>query len=94
MPSRNTKGRSRSIRILRLPIGCSRSPCVTSDGDEALIHGDQAERLSPRDLLARGNAGVSNNVRAIACFVARRYRAGIDFARKAIVEEPEFDPRV
>lgn len=66
--------------------------CYLGRGEEALAHGDQAERLSPRDLLARGNAGVSNNVRAIACFIAGRYRDGIGFARKAIIESPNLTP--
>ena len=66
--------------------------CYLGRSDEALVHGDQAERLSPRDLLARGNAGVSNNVRAIACFIAGRYRDGIDFARKAVIESPNLIP--
>jgi adenylate cyclase len=57
-----------------------------------LAHGDKAARLSPRDLLARGNAGVSNNVRAAACFVAGRYREGIEFARLAILESPNLTP--
>ena len=66
--------------------------CYLGRGEEALSHGDQAERLSPRDLLARGNAGVSNNVRAIACFIEGRYRDGIGFARKAIIESPNLAP--
>jgi adenylate cyclase len=66
--------------------------CYLGRGEEALIHGDQAERLSPRDLMARGNAGVSNNVRAIACFIEGRYRDGIGFARKAIIESPNLAP--
>ena len=66
--------------------------CYLGRGEEALAHGDQAERLSPRDLLARGNAGVSNNVRAIACFITGRYREGIGFARKAIIESPNLTP--
>ncbi len=66
--------------------------CYLGQSDEALIHAEEAERLSPRDLLARGNAGVSNNVRAIACFIAGRYRDGIGFARKAISESPNLTP--
>ena len=62
--------------------------CYLGRGADAMIHGDQAERLSPRDLLARGNAGVSNNVRAIACFIEGRHEEGIGFARKAIIESP------
>jgi tetratricopeptide (TPR) repeat protein len=66
--------------------------CYLGRGEDALAHGDQAERLSARDLLARGNAGVSNNVRAMACFIAGRYREGIGFARKAIIESPNLTP--
>lgn len=66
--------------------------CYLGRSEEALAHGDKAARLSPRDLLARGNAGVSNNVRAAACFIAGRYRDGIDFARKAILESPNLTP--
>jgi len=66
--------------------------CYLGRSEEAMAHGDKAERLSPRDLLARGNAGVSNNVRALACFIAGRYREGIDFARKAIIESPNLTP--
>ena len=51
-----------------------------------------AASLSPHDLLARGNAGVSNNVRSMACFVTGRYRDGSDFARKAIIESPNLAP--
>jgi TolB-like protein/Tfp pilus assembly protein PilF len=66
--------------------------CYLGRSDEALAHGDKAARFSPRDLLARGNAGVSNNVRAAACFIAGRYRDGIGFARKAILESPNLTP--
>lgn len=66
--------------------------CYLGRSDQAMAHGDIAARLSPRDLLARGNAGVSNNVRATACFIAGRYRDGIDFARKAIAESPSLAP--
>ena len=66
--------------------------CYLGRSEEALAHGDKAARLSPRDLLARGNAGVSNNVRAAACFVAGRYRDGIQFARQAILESPNLTP--
>ena len=68
------------------------SNCYVGHGEEALIYADRAERLSPRDLLARGNAGVSNNVRASACFISGRYRDGIAFARKAIAESPSLGP--
>jgi hypothetical protein len=47
-----------------------------------------SERLNPRDLLARGNTGAHNNVRAIACFAMGRYREGIEFARKTIIDSP------
>jgi hypothetical protein len=35
---------------------------------------------------------VSNNVRAAACFVGGRYRDGIEFARRAILESPNLTP--
>jgi len=66
--------------------------CWLGRSEEGLAHADKAARLSPRDLLARGNAGVSNNVRATCCFVAGRYRDGIDFACKAIIESPALIP--
>jgi len=66
--------------------------CYLGRGEEAFAHGDQAESLSPRDLLARGKVGVCNNVRAIACFIAGRYREGTDYARKAIIESPNLIP--
>jgi len=42
--------------------------------------------------MARGNAGVSNNVRAIACFIVGRYHDGMTFARRAIFESPNLAP--
>jgi tetratricopeptide (TPR) repeat protein len=60
--------------------------------DEALVHADTAARLSPRDLLARGHAGVYNAVRATAYFVAGQYRDSMEFARKAIAESPNLVP--
>jgi adenylate cyclase len=57
-----------------------------------LAHADAGARLSPRDLLARGNAGVYNNVRATAYFVTGQYRDSIDFARKALAESPNLVP--
>src|SRR5262249_40958142 len=49
---------------------------------------DQAERLSPRDVLTRGNRGSNNVMRAAACLVTGRYREGIGYARKALIENP------
>jgi adenylate cyclase len=60
--------------------------------DEALAHADTAARLSPRDLLARGHAGVYNAVRATAYFVSGQYRDSIEYARKAIAESPNLVP--
>jgi adenylate cyclase len=60
--------------------------------DEALVHADTAARLSPRDLLARGHAGVYNAVRATAHFVSSQYRDSIEYARKAIAESPNLVP--
>jgi adenylate cyclase len=61
-------------------------------GEEALAHADTAARLSPRDLLARGHAGVYNAVRATAYFVSGQYRDSTEFARKAIAESPNLVP--
>jgi adenylate cyclase len=60
--------------------------------DEALVHAETAARLSPRDLLARGHAGVYNAVRATAYFVSGQYRDSIEYARKAIAESPNLVP--
>jgi adenylate cyclase len=57
-------------------------------GEEALALGNKAALLSPRDLLARGNAGVTNNVRCFACFVSGRYLEGIEFGRQAVTDSP------
>ena len=55
---------------------------------EAFEHAELAERLRTRSLLARGNAGAHDNVRATACFVTGRYEDGMAFARKAIAQSP------
>jgi tetratricopeptide (TPR) repeat protein len=60
----------------------------TGDTEKAFRHADIAEAFDPRDLLARGNAGAYDNVRATASFIAGRYRNGIEFARKAIDQSP------
>jgi TolB-like protein len=57
-------------------------------GEQALEHANMAEALNSRDLLARGNAGTHNNVRATACFAMGRYQEGREFARKAIADSP------
>lgn len=49
----------------------------------------KALRFSDVDLFTRGNIGVHNNTSAIACLVAERYRNGIEFGRKALVESPK-----
>ncbi|HLH87340.1 MAG TPA: winged helix-turn-helix domain-containing protein [Xanthobacteraceae bacterium] len=56
--------------------------------DDAFAHAELAEALKARDLLARGNTGAHDNVRATASFVTGRYRDGIAFARKAIAQSP------
>jgi DNA-binding winged helix-turn-helix (wHTH) protein len=56
--------------------------------DDMLHHAEMAEKLSPVDLLARGNAGCYNNVRATASYITGHYDQGIDFARKALAESP------
>jgi tetratricopeptide (TPR) repeat protein len=60
-------------------------------GEEALTHVDRAQS-DINDLLARGNAGVYNNSRTTAHFVAGRYRESMEFARRAIVESPNLTP--
>jgi len=67
-----------------LALACA----YAGQGDLALSHGEIAERLGPRDLLSHGNSGAHYNVRATACFGLGRYHAGIEFARKAIIESP------
>ena len=60
--------------------------------EDAFDHADKAERLQVHDLLARGNAGAHDNVRATTSFIAGRYREGITFARKAILQSPRQIP--
>lgn len=62
------------------------------DCDNAFRHADMAEGLSLCDLLARGNSGACDNVRATTCFVAGRFHEGIKFARKAIIQSPMLVP--
>jgi adenylate cyclase len=66
--------------------------CYLGRSKEAMTQIDKAERLSPRDLLARGNRGANNIIRAAACLIGGQYRDGIDFARKAIIESPSSTP--
>ncbi|MBV9953966.1 MAG: winged helix-turn-helix domain-containing protein [Pseudolabrys sp.] len=56
--------------------------------DAAFAHADKAASLSARDLFARGNAGVANNLRSMSCFIRERYREGSEYARRAIIESP------
>jgi len=51
-------------------------------------HAELAERLAPRDLLARGYAGAHDNVRATASFATEDYRRGIEFAGNAAIYSP------
>jgi tetratricopeptide (TPR) repeat protein len=60
----------------------------TGDAAASFRHADLAEHFAPRDLLALGNAGVQDNVRATASFVAGHYRNGIAFAQKTIALSP------
>jgi adenylate cyclase len=53
-------------------------------GQEALVSTDASERLSPRGLFR----GVNSVTRAAACFSEGRYRDGISWAQKALVESP------
>jgi TolB-like protein/DNA-binding response OmpR family regulator len=62
--------------------------CYLGKSEEALIHADQAARLNPRDLLVRGFGGADYSLRAVALFVAGRYREAVEFSRKAIIEFP------
>jgi TolB-like protein len=54
----------------------------------ALRHAQLAASLRPYDLLARGNAGAADNVRATIGFAAGRHQEGMEFARKAIRQSP------
>jgi TolB-like protein len=56
--------------------------------DPTFAHADLAERLAPRDLLARGYAGAHDNVRATASFATEDYRRGIEFAGNAAIYSP------
>jgi TolB-like protein len=58
----------------------------------AFRHADMSEHLTSRDLLARGYSGAHDNVRATTCFVAGRYHEGINFARKALIQNPMLIP--
>lgn len=58
-------------------------------GQDASAELSKALRFSDVDLFTRGNIGVHNNTSAIACLVAERYRNGIEFGRKALVESPK-----
>jgi TolB-like protein len=59
---------------------------------DAFAHAADAERSAPRDLLAHGNPGVHDNVRATACFSLGRHDEGVAFARKAILQNPRQVP--
>jgi TolB-like protein/cytochrome c-type biogenesis protein CcmH/NrfG len=54
----------------------------------ALRHAQLAASLRPYDLLARGNAGAADNVRATLGFAAGRHQEGMEFARKAVRQSP------
>ncbi len=56
--------------------------------DPTFAHADLAERLAPRDLLARGYAGAHDNVRATASFATENYRRGVEFAGNAAIYSP------
>jgi tetratricopeptide (TPR) repeat protein len=60
--------------------------------DHVFEHADEAERLAQRDLLARGYAGVHDNIRATASFAIEHYREGINFARRAAAYVPNSPP--
>ena len=58
----------------------------------AFDHADKTEDLRSVDLLAMGNAGAHNNVRATASFVAGHYDNGVRFARRVLIESPRQVP--
>jgi adenylate cyclase len=66
--------------------------CFLADDESAFRHADKADELKSFDLLARGNAGAQDNVRATACFVSGRYEAGKECARKVIELNPRQTP--
>jgi tetratricopeptide (TPR) repeat protein len=66
--------------------------CYANDPNRAFRHADLAEQLGSHDLLARGNVGAHDTVRATACFVAGRYPEGMAFARRALVQSPRQTP--
>ena len=64
------------------------SSAYLGDTEKAFREADLAEKLSPLDLLAKGNVGAHDNVRATTCFVAGRYRDGINFAQRVVSLSP------
>jgi TolB-like protein len=60
--------------------------------EQTFPHADLADALGPYDLLMRGNAGASDNVRATACWVAGHYREGIEYARRVLEQSPRQVP--
>jgi hypothetical protein len=64
------------------------SSAYLGDTEKAFKEADIAERLSPLDLLAKGNVGAHDNVRATTSFVAGRYRDGINFAQRVLSLSP------
>ena len=59
--------------------------CFLGQSGKALVEFDTAERLSPRDF----QAGLNDIGRAIGCFIDGRYRDGIDFAKRAVRQNPD-----
>jgi DNA-binding winged helix-turn-helix (wHTH) protein len=68
------------------------SSAYSGDIAAAFRHADIAEELHPHDLLARGNAGAYNIVRATTSFVAGQYHEGAGFARAALRTNPRQVP--
>jgi DNA-binding winged helix-turn-helix (wHTH) protein/tetratricopeptide (TPR) repeat protein len=68
------------------------SSAYSGDTVSAFRHADRAEALSSSDLLARGNAGVHDIVRATTSFVAERYSDGVAYARAALAANPRQVP--
>jgi TolB-like protein len=57
--------------------------------DHVFEHADKAAQLSQLDLLAYGNAGAPDNVRATASWATERYEDGIRFAQRTLIQNPK-----
>jgi tetratricopeptide (TPR) repeat protein len=68
------------------------SSAYMSDTETAFKEAAIAEKLSSLDLLAKGNVGAHDNVRATTSFVAGRYSDGIQFAERVVALSPRQIP--